>query len=106
AGEHRPSTNAGTPTHAVVWASDDGVVWSRQGGDFGEGLLESSLSDVCILPDGTPLGIGWTEVSSGSFRMTAWSPADGTWSHLDLGEFGDREGFGSTCANDEDGVVV
>lgn len=105
-GEYRTSTNAGTPTHAVVWASEDGIAWSRQGGDFGEGLLESSLSDVCVLPDGTPLGIGWTEVSSGSYRMTAWSPDGDAWSRLNLGEFGDREGFGSTCANDEDGVVV
>jgi hypothetical protein len=105
-GEYRTSTNAGTPSHAVAWASTDGIAWTRQAGDFGEGLLESALSDVCVLPDGTPLGLGWTEVSGDSFRMTAWSPRDGTWSKLDLGEFGEREGYGSTCANDEDGVVV
>lgn len=105
-GAYRTSTNAGTPSHATAWQSADGIAWSRAAGDFGDGLLESSLTDVCILPDGTPIGIGWTEVSTGSYRMAAWSPDGDSWVHRDLGEFGDREGFGSTCANDDDGVVV
>lgn len=105
-GDYRTTSNAGTPSHATAWQSADGIAWSRAAGDFGDGLLESSLADVCILPNGTPIGIGWTEVNTGSYRMTAWSPDGDSWTHRDLGEFGDREGFGSTCANDDDGVVV
>ncbi|HEU4848964.1 MAG TPA: hypothetical protein VFS93_00985 [Terrimesophilobacter sp.] len=105
-GDYRTSSNAGTPSHATAWQSTDGVAWSRAAGDFGDGLLESSLTDVCILPDGTPIGIGWTEVNTGSYRMTVWSPDGDSWAKRDLGEFGEREGFGSSCANDDAGVVA
>lgn len=105
-GDYRASSNTGTPSHATVWTSTDGVAWVRADGDFGEGRLESSLADVCVLPDGTPIGVGWAAVGTGAYRMAAWSPAGDAWAHHDLGEFGDADGYATSCANDETGVVV
>lgn len=105
-GAYRESSISGTPSHAAAWSSPDGVEWSRDAGDFGSGLLESSLSDVCLLPDGSPIGVGWVEVNTGAFSVAAWSPVEGSWERLNLGEFGGREGYALSCAADEDGVVV
>lgn len=105
-GAYRESSISGIPSHAAAWSSVDGVEWSRDTGDFGSGLLESSLNDVCLLPDGTPIGVGWVEVNTGAFSVAAWSPADDSWERLNLGEFGGREGYALACASDEDGVVV
>ena len=105
-GGYRAVPHTGTPSHAIVWTSADGLNWSRAVGDFGAGLLESSLADACELLDGTPIGIGSIEASTGSYRMAAWSPSDGSWQRLELGKFGELEGYASSCASDQDGVVV
>ncbi len=105
-GAYRTSSNAGTPSHAGVWTSLDGVNWVVGQGEFGSGRLESSISDACLLPDGTPIAVGYTEKSTGSFRMTAWSPAGDSWAVTDLGKVAEREGFASSCASDSDGVII
>lgn len=105
-GEYRPSTIAGTSAHGTVWTSGDGIAWSPAEGNFGEGPLRSATSDVCAFPDGTPIAVGWVEESTGSYRMAAWAPSGDAWTRVDLGPSGDREGYASSCASDDRGVVV
>lgn len=105
-GRYQDSASVGTPGHAAIWSSNDGVDWQRARGDLGDGDLESSAVDVCLLPAGEPIAVGWVEVKPNQFRVAAWTPRDGTWVRSDLGGFGDSGGFANSCASSDQGVVV
>ena len=103
-GTIRDSSATADPSHGAVWTSADGISWARSAGDFGSGTLESELSDVCALPDGSLIGVGWTEVSEGEYRTSVWG--GDAWSSVDIGEIASGYGFGSSCASDGDGVIL
>jgi len=105
-GTTRASSGVSDPEHGVVWTSTDGATWTRGAGDFGSGVLETSVAGVCALPDGTSIAVGWVEETEGEFRTAVWSSASGTWTRVDIGELGSRYGFGTSCASDKDGVVL
>ncbi len=106
-GSYTDSSLAGSVDHGAVWTSPDGIDWTRASGEFGSGALESSISQVCSLPDGTPVAVGWVENATASYRSTVWVPAsDGSWKRADLGPDANRYGFADSCASDAKGVVV
>lgn len=105
-GQNRATSAVGDPSHGVIWTSADGVNWSKPAGDFGSGPLESSVTDVCELPDGTGVAIGWAYESAGQYRTAVWTPRDGAWARTDIGEIGTKSGSASACATGEDGVVM
>ena len=105
-GRTRDSGNVGNPEHGVIWASADGVTWARGGGDFGSGTLETSIADVCALPDGGQVAVGWVEESVGSFRSSVWMGSAGTWTRADIGDLGSKSGYATACATGEKGVVM
>lgn len=105
-GTTRASSAVGDPDHGVIWTSADGITWSAPGGAFGDGTLESSVVDVCVLPDGGPLAVGWVEESDSEFHTAAWTPGDGGWARLDIGDLGAAVGYATACASDDDGVIL
>lgn len=105
-GQNRASSAVGDPSHGVVWTSADGVNWTKPAGDFGSGPLESGITDVCALPDGTAIAIGWAYESAADYRATVWMPQDGTWTRADIGEIGTKRGQSVSCASGDDGVVM
>lgn len=106
-GDYRESSNVGNPSHGVIWTSADGTNWTRASGEFGEGQLESMVEDVCTLPSGDTVAVGWAEQAGGEYRVAVWMPDDaGTWNRVDIGALGDSNGSAYYCAVGEDGLVV
>lgn len=105
-GQNRASSAVGEPEHGTIWTSADGVTWSKPAGDFGSGALESSVADVCELPDGTGVAVGWVEESAGQFRTAVWMPEGDAWKRVDIGEIGTKSGSAGDCATGEDGVII
>jgi hypothetical protein len=105
-GDTRASSAVGDNEHGVVWTSTDGVTWSAPGGEFGDGSLESGVVDVCPLPDGGPVAVGWVEESASEYRVAAWTASDSGWTRVDIGELGAAAGFATACASDDDGVIL
>lgn len=104
-GTVRDSSAVADPEHGTIWTSPDGITWSNPAGEFGEGTLTSSVSDVCTLPDGTGVAVGWVEAKTSEYRPAVWMPVDGTWKRVDIGDLGESSGFGNSCATGEDGVI-
>lgn len=105
-GDVRDTSALSAPSHALMWSSTDGQKWMRDIGDFGGGALETQLSDVCALPNGDAIGIGWIEEAGGEFRTAVWKYDDGQWTRADIGDLGSSYGYGSSCATGDDGVVL
>lgn len=106
-GTSRATSAAADPEHAAIWTSADGIAWTRESGDFGSGTLESELADVCALPDGDLIGVGWTEVSEGEYRTNVWGVGEsGAWSSVGIGSIAKPYGFATSCASDDDGVIL
>lgn len=105
-GGYRDAARSGIPSHGTIWTSADGENWAHAAGHFGNGRLQTSISDVCTLPNGVPLAVGDVEHSTGSYRIAVWSPANESWARVELGDAGEHEGFTSGCASNENGVVI
>ena len=105
-GQSRETSSVGDPEHGVIWTSADGVTWGKPSGDFGSGALETSINDVCALPDGTGVAVGWVEESAGSYRTAVWMPEGEGWARTDIGDIGTKSGSAGDCASGEDGVIM
>lgn len=105
-GDARASSVVGQSEHGVVWVSADGITWAAPSGDFGDGVLETSIADVCALPDGSGLAIGWREESAGEYRTAVWASSDAGWTQVDIGDLGETNGYGTDCASDDEGVIL
>jgi hypothetical protein len=105
-GYSRASSAGGDSDHGTIWTSDDGVTWAAPGGDFGEGSLESSVVDVCQLPAGGGVAVGWVEESAGEFHAAVWLQSDSGWTRADIGALGTSVGSATACASDDDGVIL
>ncbi|CAN5315302.1 hypothetical protein BH10ACT7_BH10ACT7_14180 [soil metagenome] len=105
-GDYRDTSAVSDPSHALVWQSTDGEKWTRAAGDFGSGALETQMNDICELPGGDAVGVGWIEEAGGEFRTAIWMLEGESWTRVDIGELGESYGYASSCATGEDGVVV
>ena len=105
-GEHRVDTLVSSPNHGAIWTSADGISWAPALGYFGSGELETSISDVCQLPDGTPIALGSAEAQNGNSHAVAWSYDWTSWTRLDVGDLDQRRGWFSSCADSPEGLVA
>lgn len=105
-GDFRDTSGTSDPSHALVWQSVDGQKWTRAAGDFGTGPLETQMSDICELPGGEAVGVGWVEEAGGEYRNAVWMLDGDQWTRVDIGDLGETYGYASSCATGEDGVVI
>ncbi|WP_156959781.1 hypothetical protein [Nocardia sp. BMG51109] len=106
-GTYRASTDLESSEHAAVWTSSNGQDWVREVGEFGGGPLRTSLTDVCALPDGTSLGVGWAEVSNSSrYQPAVWRSQPTGWHRVHLGALAEGDGSIGGCAVSGASVVV
>ncbi|NNH70431.1 hypothetical protein HLB23_11255 [Nocardia uniformis] len=102
----RANVDLETSDHAAAWTSTNGRDWVREVGEFGNGPLRSSIDDVCTLPDGSSLGVGWTEISQGRYQPAAWRARPEGWQRIRLGGLGDGDGSIGGCAVSGISIIV
>lgn len=90
---------------AASWVSGDGVHWTEASPPSPVGL-ESRMSSVCALPDGTPIAIGEAEYETNRFRAAVWTLNDGAWRPNDGGILTEYDGHAAECVSTEHGVLV
>lgn len=56
-GQRADSMDAGEPRSAAAWTSSDGTSWTPVA-EIGDDATAFGASDVCVLPDGSPLVLG------------------------------------------------
>lgn len=105
-GDYRDTSAVSDPSHGLIWQSTDGIAWTRAAGDFGSGALETQVNDMCELPNGDVVGVGWAEEAGGEFRTAVWMLDGEAWTRVDIGDLGSSYGYADSCATGEDGVVV
>ncbi|MCW4384898.1 glycoside hydrolase [Salinibacterium sp. SYSU T00001] len=107
--ERRASAAVGTPTYTEVWSSTDGITWSKKTDAAGDGAntdgTSTGYSASCVLPDGSLLLVGHKRDAADRYFPTAWR-FDDEWLEVDLGDAAAREGYATSCASRDDGIVL
>lgn len=92
------------PSEPAIWTSPDGISWARST----EGLdlvgQDSSITQPCVMPDGTPLVIGKVVVD-GEDQATAWRRDAGLWSRVTVPTI-TGDGRFTGCVTTADGLVA
>jgi len=92
------------PRRAEIWASPDGLEWTREDGELsfpdGQG---SDVHGICDTGLG-PVAVGSMDDAEGQARATAWRRVDGAWAPSVLADT--TESWLLSCLGDDDGVTL
>lgn len=88
----------------VVWTSQDGRSWSRLAETLAIDKKFGAVRDVCALPSGGVVLVGYTNDAQDRRIAATWVEQDGEWIGHAHGDLGD--GAFTSCATREDAVVV
>ncbi|GAA1641368.1 hypothetical protein [Georgenia ruanii] len=101
-GQVAPSAHVDDDRHGQVWTSRDGTAWEAMAGDLGA-PRDSLVEQVCTLPDGPTVGVGWRQDDARDTTGALWRLRDDRWERAADGALGSAFTW---CAAAGDAILV